>query len=71
MWFKKYIEIEGTVIHFPKFSNKSINFLSQLFENGRIISWINLKDKNELTNDVFSVGSIEACNSSEMEKNNF
>ena len=53
LWFNKYIKIEGTVIHFPKFSNKGINFLSQLFENGKIISWINLKDGYELTNDMF------------------
>ena len=71
MWFNKYIKIEGTVIHFPKSSNKSINFLSQLFENGRIISSINLKDRDELTNNVFSVGLIETCHSSEMETNNF
>ena len=54
LWFNKYIKIEGTVIHFPKFSNKGINFLSQLFENGRIISWINLKDRYELTICFFS-----------------
>ena len=57
--FNKYIKIEGTIIHFPKFSDKCINFLLQLLENGKIISWINLKDKYELTNNVFSVGSIE------------
>ena len=34
-------------------SNKCINFLSQLFENDRIMSWINLKDKYELTNNMF------------------
>ena len=52
--FSKYIKIEGMVINFPKFSNKGINFLSQLFEIGRIMSWINLKDRYELTNDMFS-----------------
>ena len=52
-WFNKYIKIEGTVIHFPKFSNKGINFLSELFEKGRIILWINLKDRFELTNNMF------------------
>ena len=51
-WFKKYIQIESTVIHFPKLSNKGINFLSQLFENGRIISWINPKNTYELTNNM-------------------
>ena len=53
LWFNKYIKIEGTVIHFPKFSNKGINFLSQLFENGRIISWINLKDRYELPSNMY------------------
>ena len=52
-WFNKYIKIEGTVIHFSKFSKKGINFLSQLFENGRIILWISLKNRYELTNDMF------------------
>ena len=69
--FNKYIKIEPTAIHFRKLSNKGINFLSQLFENGGIISWIHLKDRYELSNDVFSVASVETCNSSEMEKNNF
>ena len=56
LWFNKYVKIEDTEIHFPKFSNKGINFLSHLFENDRIISWINLKDRYELTNMFFSVG---------------
>ena len=65
--FHKYIKIEGTVIHFPNFSDKGINFLSQLFENGRIISWINLKNRFELTNSMFfSVGLVETRNFSEM-----
>ena len=33
------------VIHFEKFCNKNINFLLQLFKNGRIMSWVNLKDE--------------------------
>ena len=53
MWFNRYIEIKGTLIHFPKFSNKGINFLLQLLENGRIISWINLEDRYELAKDMF------------------
>ena len=51
--FNKYIKIEGTVMHFPKFSSKGINFLSQLLGNGRIISWISLKDRYELSKDMF------------------
>ena len=30
--FNKYIKTEGTAIHFPKFSNKDINFILQLLE---------------------------------------
>ena len=54
LWFDKYIKIEGTATHFPKFPNKEeINLILQLFGNGRIISWVNLKDRYELTNNVF------------------
>ena len=59
LWFHKYIKIEGTVIHFPKYSNKGINFLSQLFENGRIISWINLNYRYELTNMFFQWAQLK------------
>ena len=45
LWFKKHIKIEGTTIHFPKFPNKTIKFLSQLFKNDRNISWVNVKDR--------------------------
>ena len=31
--FNKYIKTEGTAIHFPKFSNKDINFILQLLES--------------------------------------
>ena len=53
LWFNKYIKIEGAAIHFPKFFNKDINFLLQLFEYARIISWVNLNDLYKLTNDMF------------------
>ena len=52
-WFNKYIDTEWTAIHFIKFSDKNINFILQLFKNDRIISWVNLKDRYELTNDMF------------------
>ena len=37
LWRNNYIKIEDDVIHFEKLSNKNINFLPKLFENGRII----------------------------------
>ena len=49
MCFKKYIEIDSTAILFSKFSDKDINLISQLFDNGRIISWVSLKDTYKLT----------------------
>ena len=51
LWFNKYSNTEGTVMHFLKFSNNGINFLSQFFENDRIMSWINPKDRYKLTNN--------------------
>ena len=53
LWHNNYLKIEKAVIHFYKLSNKNINFLSQLFENGRIMSRVNLKDEYKLTNDMF------------------
>ena len=37
LWYNNYIKIEDAVINFEKLSNKNINFLLQLFENGRFI----------------------------------
>ena len=45
LYFNNCIKIEDAVKHFEKISNKNINLLSQLFENDRIISWVNLKDE--------------------------
>ena len=53
MYFNKYIKIEGTALHFPKFLNKDINFISQLFESSRIIWWVDLRDRYKLINDMF------------------
>ena len=38
LWYNNYIKTEDAVILLEKFSNKNINFLLQLFENGRTIS---------------------------------
>ena len=32
-------------MHFPEFSNKDTNVISQLFENGKITSWVNVYAK--------------------------
>ena len=41
------VKIEDAAIHFEKFSNKNINFSPQFFENGRIMSCVNLKEEQE------------------------
>ena len=46
-------QVSSQLIHFENVSNKNINFLSQLFENDRMISLFNLKDEYGLTNDMF------------------
>ena len=43
--FNKYSEIERTAINFQRFSNKDFNPILQLFENGKVITWVNLKDR--------------------------
>ena len=53
LWYNNYIKIEDALIHFEKFSNQSISFLLQLFENDRIIPWVKLRNKYKLTNDMF------------------
>ena len=53
LWYNNYIKIVDAVMHFENFSNENIKFLSQLFENDRITSWVNLKYRYELTNDMF------------------
>ena len=53
LWYNNYIKIEVTLIHFEKFSNKNVNFLSQLFQNDRIISRVNLKYEYKLTTSMF------------------
>ena len=45
LWYSNYIKIEDDVIHFEKVSIKNINSLLKLFENGRIKSWVSLKEK--------------------------
>ena len=48
--FKK---MEACFIYSKINVNKNINFLSHFFENGRVISWVNIKNEYELTNDMF------------------
>ena len=45
--YNKYIKIEYATIHFEKKPNENINLLAQLFDNGKIILWGNLKDEYE------------------------
>ena len=40
-------------MHFEKWFNKNINISLQKLKNGSITSWVNLKNKYELTNDMF------------------
>ena len=79
LWHKKDINIDDTEIHFEKLPNKNIykkfiikNFLLQLLENERIISWVNPKDEYELTNDMlFSAGSAKTPNPYKMDNTDF
>ena len=71
LWFNKYIKIDGTAIHFPKSLIKVlIPYRSYLKMAGSYHGSILKTDMNwQIT--CFSVGSIETCNSYEMEKKIF
>ena len=72
LWYNNHIKIEDVVIHIEKFSKKNVNFLLQLFENDRSISWANLQGRYELKNDIilFS-GFNKTCNFRKVENANF
>ena len=42
-----------------------------LFKNGKIISWINIKDIYELKYGIFFSELVKTCNYYEIEKTNF
>ena len=43
LWFNKSIQIEDNPVYFVKCASKNINFLSQLFEEGNLKRWDDLK----------------------------
>ena len=50
LWFNNYVQIEDNLVYFTKFAAENINFLSQLFEEGNLKPWDDLKLENNLTN---------------------
>ena len=52
-WFNKYIEIKDNHVYLIKFAAKNINFLTQLFEEGNLKPWGDLKLEYNLTNETY------------------
>ena len=51
LWFNKYILIEKKSIFFRDFSDKSLNFVYQLFDNnGSVKSWSSIKEEFDFNN---------------------
>ena len=49
LWYNANIQIDKTSIHFSRFSEKNINYVSQLFNNnGLIKKWHKLKEEYNL-----------------------
>ena len=46
-----HIQIEDNHVCLTKFTTKNINFLSQLFEEGNLKPWDDLKNEYNLTNE--------------------
>ena len=53
LWFNKYIEIKRNHVYLAKFAAKVINFLTQLFEEGNLKPWDDLKFEYSLTNETY------------------
>ena len=48
LWHNRFIEIDGKTIYWSNFSESNINFVGQLFQNGKLKSWSVLKVENGL-----------------------
>ena len=48
LWHNRFIEIDGKTIYWSNFSENNINFVGQLFHNGKLKSWSVLKVENGL-----------------------
>ena len=53
LWGNQFIKIENKSVHFHKFSNKNISFLSQLFQLDFFKDWENLKTEFTLIDDMY------------------
>ena len=48
LWHNRFIEIDVKTIYWSNFSENNINFVGQLFQNGKLKSWSVLKVENRL-----------------------
>ena len=48
LWHNRFIETDGKTIYWSNFSESNINFVGQLFQNGKLKSWSVLKVENGL-----------------------
>ena len=48
LWHNRFIEVDGKTIFWSNFSENNINFVGQLFQNGKLKSWSVLKVENGL-----------------------
>ena len=54
LWFKKFIIVDNSYVNFTNFSNKNINFVSDLVnENCNFKSWETLKNEYHLDNKLY------------------
>ena len=53
LWFSKYIQVEDNPAYLTKFAAKNINFLSQLFKEGKLKPWNDLNREYSLTNETY------------------
>ena len=56
LWFNNYIKTEGNPVCLTNFAARNIDLLSQLFGEGSLKPWDDLKIKYNLTNKTYFSG---------------
>ena len=48
LWFNSYIKIDKKSVHIRAFSEKRLNFVGQLFLNGKLKPWVDIQSEFDL-----------------------
>ena len=68
LWYNSDIQVDNSSVYFLKFTEKNINYVSQLFsDNGSINQWHEFKREHNLHESFFSMATINRLYSTKMD----